>query len=191
MKYDFDPSGGAPIVVATPAEIDALRPRLARIAAQQRVPDRDVPDVVQDAVIVLWTAVEGRRIRGSANRSPEAAFTAYAYGVVRYLVGNRKQLKRNRCEVFVLDLVPDREGSDPFGQIEARAELRRISRKRGRTMEALLLRALGLTGKEGAASVGIPSKTFFARVRLARERLRPHEPTQPTPHRPRDRKKGR
>lgn len=125
MRYRINEAGN-PMVVATPAEVHALRPAIHACFRRWRANEGDIEDFAQDVEIVVWQALDEGRVPGRALMKPQDALLDYMFAVAWNVWRNHGRKRSTRSEVLCNEL-PDMAGLDPVGRIDARETLQRIS----------------------------------------------------------------
>lgn len=156
MKYICNPAGNR-IVVATPEEIHALRPRIDVAFRCWKVNGGDIEDFCQEVEIIAWKGVVDQRIDGSHFARPVDALLDFMFAVSWNLWRNYFRKKSTRSEVLYNEL-PDVAGPPPEGRMAARETLLRL------TMHEDIARILlaALDGPYPGRRFGMPPSTFWS-----------------------------
>lgn len=161
------------------AAFDALVRRhwgaLVQAARSFGVPATDVEDVVQEAFVSAWKALE--------DFDPARPFRAWLFGIALNKMRDLLRFRKVRSFLFGASDVFDEEaggisdeGPGPEKQASDRQALRRVSKTLSQLdhslREALVLTAIvGMSQPEAADSLGVSLKTIEGRVIRARKRL--------------------
>lgn len=196
IRYRDAPKGEPAIVVADPIDVHWIaldcRPILAR---KYRVPEREIPDFIQEAEDITCRALALCKVRAIEGCSAYRSLRYYVLAVFRNLARNYHRLAPVLYEVLSDDPEVDQPidaRADPIPRIEARELLARLVDYP--EIAALLVAA----ASEPPALPGYSRAHAYGRVAVMRQWLRDvrdtgvwQEPPQIVPPRPRDRKKGR
>ncbi len=125
MRYRINEAGN-PMVVATPADVHALRPTICACFRRWRASDGDIEDFAQDVEIVVWQALDEQRVPGHRLMKPRDALLDYMFAVSWNVWRNHSRRRSTRCEILH-DELPDMAGPSPDGRINARETLTRIA----------------------------------------------------------------
>lgn len=177
MKYVHDPERPTePFLEASPREIDAHRDSLRRyLRSSWRFDDADVEDAVQNVVIVAYTLISEKRVRGRYTITPPNRLQSLLRVIVRNIAANIKRSARNRSRVVVNDIaaaefVPDTH-SNADAQLEAHETMAAIRADDQKCVRTLLRIAMGDHPAEVARETGKHVNTIHSAVQRARNRV--------------------
>jgi RNA polymerase sigma-70 factor (ECF subfamily) len=129
------------------------------------VPERDLPDAVQDVFLVVHARL--------AEFDFEHRLTTWLYAIALRVASHRRRRAATRNEVLGEDHEPSAE-DQPAPFVEQRALLDRCLDALPLEQRAVftLFELEGMTGQEIATLLDIPAPTVHSRLRLARETFR-------------------
>lgn len=191
MRYRINEAGN-PMVVATPADVHALRSAICAAFRRWRANEGDIEDFAQDVEIVVWQALDEQRVPGHRLMKPRDALLDFIFSVSWNVWRNHSRKRSTRSEVMH-DEMPDVAGSDPDGRFDARETLRRIVAHVD--IARVLLDSVNIPASE--RYIGTPKSTYGYHLTNARKWAREVDagrwqaPTQPVPITPWKRKKKR
>lgn len=136
-----------------------------RVLARLGVPERDLPDTVQDVFVVVY--------RKHGDFDGQSLVTTWLYGICFRVASERRRSAKSRYEV--LEEPPERTAhAESDDRVVHTTHYRRLLNAALDTMP-LEQRAVfafyeldGLSGEEIAERVGVPVATVHSRLRLAR-----------------------
>lgn len=151
MKYIINPAGNR-IVIATPEETHALRPRMRTAFRCWRANGGDIEDLCQEVEIIVWRAIAEQRIPGNGFARPRDALLDFMFSVAWNVWRNHSRKRSTRSEVPCPDEdLPEVAGPSPEGRIDARETLLHL------TLHEDIARVL-------IEAVNVPSKVRYANV---------------------------
>lgn len=193
MKYIINPAGNR-IVVATPEETHALRPRMRSAFRGWRANGGDIEDLCQEVEIIVWRAIAEQRIPGNGFARPRDALLEFMFSVAWNVWRNHSRKRSTRSEVPCPDdELPDVAGPSPEGRIDARETLLQLTMRED--IARVLLDALSVPPEVRYANVA--KSTYGSRLTKARRWARAVDtghwkaPTMPDPTGWKKRKKKR
>ncbi len=149
-------------------------PRIARFLYRVAGPNAEVEELVQQVFVECFTSLD--RFRG------EAPVTSWLFGIAANLARrHQRSATRNERKAGAfghhLELVGERNGSDPSSQVAARdafglleGALERL--KPPQRIAWVMVELEGMTCEDVARTIGARPSTVRARLRVARERIR-------------------
>lgn len=178
IRYRHDPDHpGAPIVEATPRDLDAYRGTMRAIAHRTwpSLGEADVEDAAQEAMITLCRLVDEGRIRGAYTTTPDVVIRNVAAGVVWRAAATVAGPGRRRGRHVPIGDESGLDMPDPAPGPEDVAEARRLLRQIGRlppaTTRVLLLVVDAEIAEDVARELGLDLSTVYRHVARARDVL--------------------
>jgi RNA polymerase sigma-70 factor (ECF subfamily) len=143
---------------------------IQKVLVRYGVRPQDLPDRVQEVLIVAWTAIAAGHFRPPPERPLQQGLRAWLHGIAWRQASDDRSIAHRRYEM-PMGLSPDLTAVRPRteDQITAKQLLlvfRRLPRK---YQEILALVALGTELREAAAALGITKEAASARLRLGRQ----------------------
>jgi RNA polymerase sigma-70 factor (ECF subfamily) len=143
---------------------------IRKVLVRCRVRCRDLPDMVQEVLIVAWKAIQGGHFRPPPEIPLQQGLRAWLHGIAWRQASGYRSIAHRRYETLV-------EQSPELTAVEATTEdqiaskqlllvFRRLPRK---YQELLTLVALGVELREAARELGISKKAATARLHRGRQ----------------------
>lgn len=145
---------------------------IQKVLVRYGVRRQDLPDRVQEVLIVAWNAIQAGHFRPPPGIPLQQGLRAWLHGIAWRQASDDRSIAHRRYEMPMgLSLSPDLTAVGPTteDQITAKQILlvfRRLPRK---YQELLLLIALGTELREAALALGITKEAASARLRLGRQ----------------------
>jgi DNA-directed RNA polymerase specialized sigma24 family protein len=162
-----------PAVYAEMNDITRCRSTIEDVLKDRGVPDRDLPDLVQEVFIGAWRSMQASRFRPLPGVPIDTALERWLIGIAWRQASHYTERAWYRHEVPKRDPMVSCVVHSPsaFDQIDARRKLCTLDRLESKFRNVLSLAAQGWQVGEIAAELGNNPNTTTTRLRIARRRF--------------------